>query len=363
MKIVIKNSKLLELLKKIDNVVDKSNKKSILSNILIKTVNEKIFCISINEYIEVVIYDFLDEECESFEFIVEHDIIYNILKKIKYNVNVIIKKERKYIEIFANNSVFKISHITDIFPSFEFDHNYIFKMKINTLLLLTILKNIKISISENNPQRFLNGVAFYLNNNVLNILSSDGFRLSYCNILYYEDFNSSLKLILPKITVNVLLNIFNMSDFSYIVFFGNQIKFITNNITLTSKLISDVYHIPVLYFDLDNSIKLILKTTDLQDALENIVSIKTTVEKADLFISKNKIVIKAGTFNQNVTVFLLIDHVYEDIELGFNYKHFREILKLLVSDFFEFIICNNRKFLVIKEENSNFLHVMMAFNI
>lgn len=363
MKVVIKNFKLLELLKRIAGCVDKTSKNTAASNILLKIVDNKLFCIAINEYMELVTYDILDDPCDNFEFIVAHDLIYNITKKINLTSSLLIKRERKYIEIFADNCVFKIMCSVDVFPSFEFDNKCIFKMKINTSSLIKMFKNVRISVSVNNPQRFLNGVFFDVSNNILSGVASDGVRLSYFNILHDDCLNASIKLILPKITINELLNIFSKTDVTYIIFFDNQVKFITNNVTLTSRLINDIYYTPVLNFNLIHAVKLKLKTADVLNALESINSIKTSVEKADFLIVNDKIIIKAGTFNQNVTIFLSMNQNIANTEFGFNYKHFTDILKLFEDDFFELIISDDKTFIIVKEFDANFFHVMMAFNI
>lgn len=363
MQVIIKNYKLIELLKKISGAVVKDKNRLILSNVLLKILNNKIFCIAINDLMEIVTYDFLETNYPNMEFIIEYDLLYNITRKLDKNTDVIIKKDRKYIEIFANDSIFKIYREFDVFPSFQFDNKNIFKFKIDNCLLLKILKNVKISISDNNVQRFLNGILFDINNNCLNVLSSDGVRLSYFNFICYEFTDIPIKSILPKALINEIINIFIVDSFTNVIISNNQIKFISEKITLTSKLVEDIYNIPDIYLDLNENIVLKLNTIDTLNALEKLIIIKSIDDKAIFFISNNKIIIKSGNFIQNVTIFLNIDVKYNNIELALNYKHFRDIVKLLEGDIFYFILSNNKSIIIIKEINSNNLHIMMPFKI
>jgi DNA polymerase III sliding clamp (beta) subunit (PCNA family) len=361
--VCITKLKLLDLLKKVAGAVCKTSKNSLFSSILLKVIDNKIFCIAINEFIEIVVYDNLNEKCENTEIVIEYDLIYNIIKKVDQNENIIIKQERKHIEIIAGNSVFKLNKSFDIFPSFELSCQNLLKIRIDASFFLKMLNNIKTSVSDHNPQLFLNGIFFDLSNNCLNGFSSDGFRLSYFNILHDSLCNNSFKFILPKSTVTEILNIFVKSSHIYVFFFTNQIKFISDRITLTSKLINDIYNIPVFDLNLFCGVRLTLKTLEIKDALEKISSLKMNDEKAIFSLSYNKITIKAGSLIQNVTIFLSIENSINNVQFGFNYKHFKDILKLIETNVFDFSVSSNNNFLLIKEINSNFLHIMTAFNL
>ena len=172
-----------------------------------------------------------------------------------------------------------------------------------------------------------------------------------------------MKLILPKLLINELLNVFIETNYIYIIFFSNQVKFVADKITITSKVVHDIYNVPDLFLDLAGNISLKLRTLDVKNAFDKITSIKLSDEKAILLISSDKIIIKAGDFIQNVTVFFPINSQCNDIELGLNYNYFKDILKLLNSEFFEFILLNDKSVILLKEFNSNFLHIMMSYKI
>ena len=186
---------------------------------------------------------------------------------------------------------------------------------------------------------------------------------SYFNFICNEYTDIPIKSILPKALINEIINIFVIDSFTNIIIFNNQIKFISEKITLTSKLVEDIYNIPDIYLDLNENIVLELNTIDTLNALEKLIIIKSIDDKAIFFISNNKIIIKSGNFVQNITVFLNIDVKYNNIELALNYKHFRDIVKLLEDDIFYFILSNKKSIIIIKEINSNNLHMMMPFKI
>lgn len=363
MSFIIENFKLLNLLKKISGGIDKSKRKSLYNNILLKVINNKIFCISINDYLEIVAYDYLNKSFPSMEVIFDFSLIYNICKKTNLEDIIVLKKNRKYFEILAGNSIYKISRTFDVFPSFDYENFCIGKIKLQTTKLLESFRNVKVSISENNPQKFFNGFLITLNFNSLEGISSDGIRLSYFNIFGDVDISFKINSILPKTTVLEVLNIFNNDGEVYLFFYNNKIKFVTKKLTLTSKFIDDIYSVPLIDINFE-FLKFIFDTFDFLNALEKIKILSLDSKIIFLSINNNKAFLRAGTSNENVIIFISNKNDKDvEFEIGFRYDYVLEIIKLFLNNEFEFIVNYNKTFIILKCYNSDFMHIVMPFSV
>lgn len=363
MSFVIESFKLLNLLKKISGGIDKSKKNSLYNNILLKVIDNKIFCIAVNDYLEIVTYDYLKNSFSTIEIIFDFSLIYSICKKTNINDFIVFKKNKKYFEILAGNSVYRISRIFNTFPSFDYDNCYRGKIKLEVNKLLDCFRHIKVSISDNNPQNFLNGFFCTLNSNSLEGIASDGIRLSYFNIFGDIDFDGKLNVILPKVTVSEVLNIFSNKGEIYLFFYDNKIKFVTKNLTLTSKFIDDTYNVPIVDIRFEY-LKFIFNTFDFLNALEKIKILSLDSKIVFLSINNNKAFLRAGTSNENVIVFIENKNIKNiEFEIGFRYDYMLEVIRLFFHDEFDFIVNSKKTFIVLKSYNSDFMHIVMPFSV
>ncbi|HIH2763393.1 MAG TPA: DNA polymerase III subunit beta family protein [Candidatus Azoamicus sp.] len=125
---------------------------------------------------------------------------------------------------------------------------------------------------------FLNGVYLEVNENLITTFSSDGerFALAYD---YLEENNNNVNIILPKQTINEVINLTELTRHVYITITKKYIRFISNNTTITSKLIKDIYELPDLNIEQDLFINI---------ELEKHI-IKKSLYKINFFIKENKI--------------------------------------------------------------------------
>ncbi len=361
MKLIILNSILLDILKKISGGIIKDTNNSNLSYILIKIIKNKIFCISINNVFEIVTYNIFDNNTYVFEIILQYNLIYNICKKSPSASKIIFNKNKKYLEIFSDNTLFKINYKNGIFPSFNLTNNHILKIKIKSTLFLNNIKYAKTAALNSDIKNFLNGIFFEINLNSINVLSSDNIRFFYSSILINNYINNKISFIIPKISINEILNVFMNTDYLYLFIYINQIKIISHRITFTSKLINDIYNLPLINLKTKYKINIMLKKNIFKEAIEKAILLKSSTDKLNFLFGKNKLIINNTNLNENINVFLNINYNLTDIIIVINYKYLLDILKILDNNTINLIIID--KFLLLTENKSNFFYLITTFNL
>ncbi|HIH2763394.1 MAG TPA: hypothetical protein ACYCDB_00215 [Candidatus Azoamicus sp.] len=117
--IKIKVSKLINMIKIVSNIIKNRKKDSILSYILIKIIKKKIFCISINEEIEIVTYEEYENYINDVEILIRCDFIYEICRRCEEDSDIFIKKNKNSIEIKINETYFMFPNTSsEKFPCF-----------------------------------------------------------------------------------------------------------------------------------------------------------------------------------------------------------------------------------------------------
>ncbi len=363
MQIKIKNLNMKNMLSIISGSMKKKNKNDILSYIFIKTIENRIFFISINEEMEIVTHDVLSEKTEDGIILIKYDLINNICKTTKENSIIIIKKTKKTLEIKSENSMYKMPCIDNqIFPSFEIKSPPLISIRIKTFELKHLLLHTPLAVSENNPRLFLNGILLDINKHGINALSSDGFRLIFSHILNKKH-NKNIKIIVPKMAINEIINSFKNSAYTDILIFENQIQFSTKKINLTSKLINDTYYNPKINISSNKNTILVIKKDEIKQALEKTNSLSKKTNKVIFIFANNKLIIKSQNNYEYANVIIKTEYKNLNIKIGINYKHFTEILRFINHNLFEMIISENKQFVIIKEKNSKYIYITIPLKI
>ncbi len=359
MNIIINRLKFLFLLKKLNGIICKSKNDVLFSDILIKIVDNKIFCIITNDSNEIIVYENLESKFLKSQFIIKYSLLYNVLKKVK-SENININNDGKYIEIMSNDSIFRFNNKIIVFPFLDYTDKFIFKVRFDTKVILNAFKNININIFEKKIQTFSNEIFFEVINNSFNFLSSDKFRVSFCNINYLGNSFAFKSMISKKVLLEII-KLFDNTNYIYFLFFENFIKVISNKITFTFKLINNIYNIPFFKFSLFDRFFLELYTLEFINALEKILVMQLDDSRAFFQKENNKLMLKSGNFLNNVIIYVSFNGVFNDFNISINYKHLLSIIKVFNSSTFRINISLDKKFILVYDYKLNCLHVITTF--
>lgn len=357
--IKLKIYKLKNMLNSVIGIIKNKKKESIFSYLLIKVIKNKIFLIAVNEEIELVTYDEYENYIENLDIILKFDFLYEICKRANNDDDIFIKKNKNIIEIKLSELYFKfLNTLTEKFPNFEDDENIITKFKIESKSLNELFSCILITLFENNFQDFLNGAYMEINENIITTFSSDGNRFTY-SYSYVNSNNKNINVIIPKQTINEIIKLTYLYKYIYIVITKKYIKFITKSITLSSKLINDIYELPDLELDqnLFNEIK--LKKNFVKNSLYKI-NFLIREKKVSFLFKENEITIFTEFNNESGYINIKIDQfLNNEFLINLNIKYFIDILKYISGDVFILNFSNNKNFVIINEKNRKYIYTMI----
>jgi DNA polymerase-3 subunit beta len=363
MEINITPKDLLEMLKIVEGGLSTIKNNEAFSSILIKKIKNKIFCISINEDIEIVTFkETKDLNEENVDVILKYELIYNICRSIKDNSEIKILKKQNSIEIHTKNSTFELPAVySTYFPSFRTEKKILLKTKIYSSELKKLFQYPFITVSENNQQNFLNGILIDINNNSINAIASDGIKTAFSQILIKE-LNTRIKIIIPKILIKEFINTYNENEINIINISENYIKIINNKVTLTTRLINDIYENNIINTKYDKFTQITLNTNELSRSLN---LLKTICNNNILVLNSkpNKIILTAKHKLETGSTILNAKIYGEELNLNLNFKHITNITKIIQSEKIEIIVPEKKTFILIKEKNLNCIYITLPLKI
>ncbi|HIH2763712.1 MAG TPA: DNA polymerase III subunit beta family protein [Candidatus Azoamicus sp.] len=363
MEIKIHPKELIDMLKIVEGGVSTTKKDIISSSILLKKIKNKVFCISINEDIEIVTYkEINDSNKNNVDIILKYELIYNICRSIKDNSEIRILKTNNSTEIHTKDSIFEVPLLySSSFPSFRTEKKILLKTKIDSLNLKNLFQYPFITLAENNQQDFLNGILIDINNNSINAIASDGIKTSFSQILIKE-INKRIKIIIPKILIKEFINTYQENEINIINITDNYIKIINNKITLTTRLINDIYDANLIDLKYTKFTKIILNTYDFKKSIN---LLKTICNNNILVLNSklNRIILTVKQKSETGIITLNANLYGKDLNLNLNFKHINIISKIIKSEKTEIIIPENKAFLIIKEKNLNCIYITLPLKI
>lgn len=343
-----------------------SNKQQlpILSNILIKTLDSKLFISSTNLENSVTIA--LPAKVDSLgEIAVSGKLLSDLIINVKES-NIDLKTDKEQLEIITSKFKSNILGVnTSDFPKIP-DSIPSDSIKLDKNKLLASLSKILFSVSNDDTRPVLTGVLLSVLDQKMTLVSTDTFRLT--EVVLEGKINCpDFKVIIPKAILNEIIKIEDESEIDFYFDQKNsQVIFKLGDIIFTSRTIDGNFpdyqkiipvNIVAKYFidknEFDQSIK--LASIFARDN-GNIVKLK---------FENNKLEIKAESSNsgtQQSEIEVRIDEsikTYEG-EIMFNFRFIDELLKVIESDEVEIQISGQNtacKFL--DPKNTNFLHLIM----
>ena len=207
------------------------------------------------------------------------------------------------------------------------------------------------SISETRP--LLTGINFKLNENMLEVIATDSYRLARKQIELKDKYESEFNIVIPsKNLVELSRMLDDDKENVYLHIFSNKVLFKYKNIIFLSRLISGTYPVSSNIIPSEFKIDIECNYDDLYDMIDRASlltsdkdknTIKLTLENKELIISSNSPEI--GKVEEKVS----IDND-ENIAISFSSKYMLEAIKSFNSEKIHILMNNDSSPIIVKSD-------------
>lgn len=349
MKIIIKKNVLENIINNTNSYIEKKDSSSITSHILFIT-NQEFLEIKATDYEIGLSYKIKEVKILSQGMATANGKkILEIIKALK-DEEIVLEAISNYLYIKQKNSRYKLPmYNASDFPEFPTKDNKE-KMVVNSIMLSRSLKKIYSSIDSNNPNIALNGAFLDIKGDIINVVGTDGKRLSLFNLNQTEKqiHANEINLIIPKKAINEMQKIFY--DNVEIFYDKNMLIATCDNFEFYTKLINAKY--PKYQNAIPETVKekVIIKRDKF---LEGIKTISMICDKIKVTI-KNDMTIFESNNEENLeakTEILMENNNEQEIGFIINNRYFLDFLSILEDNHFELNYNGPSSAIMLKSDN------------
>ena len=369
MKLVCEKEKILKGINSVINGVSSKTTMPILEGILLKTNDNELILTTYDLEIGIE-YTVEAKIIEQGNTVVNATMFSEIIRKLPSKEIKISVNENKLLEIECEGSLYKLATMNpDEFPELP-------KINVDNSIEIeqTILKNMirktifAVSTEENRP--IFTGCLFEVNDNKLNVVAVDGYRLAIKSNVINEKANS-FSSVIPGKTLNEVNKIISDSfDTIKIGISRNQALFEMENCKLVTRLLDGEFlkysnAIPSAW---ETRIK--VNKGNIQDCFERISLISaSSIEKEKKYpvkvnIELGKVTISCANQTGDAKEEIYVETEGKELEIGFNPRFFLDALKAIDDEEVYLEFGTNRSPCIIKPiEEGNYIYMILPIKM
>lgn len=332
MKFTCEKSILQEGISTVQKAVTGKSTMPILNGILLKTAGSEVILTGsdIDLSIETKVKADISEEGS---IVIDAKIFGEIIRKLPNDAVHINTIDNNSIEILCQKSRFTLIHMNaEDFPVIpSINENMIFS--VSQKILKHMIRGTIFATAQDETRPVLTGVLFEINNNNLNLVALDGYRLA----LRSEELSTenTISAVIPGKTLNEVSKILEDDDEKVnITFTPNHILFSLGETKVISRLLEGEF---IKYNSIipgEFNLKVISKRSELLHCIEraslmakdsNTNLIKLSIEEDNMIITSNS---QLGMVREEMSIILQ----GKSLQIAFNSKYLIDVLKIMEED-------------------------------
>ena len=231
------------------------------------------------------------------------------------------------------------------------------------------IKQVIFAVSMQETQAVLTGICFNIENNILEMASTDGNRLTRVRRELNDNYSELINFIVPSKTLAEVQRISSIVEDENITLkiYKNKIIFEFENLTFQSRLIDGVYPKYQQLIPENNDKKIVVDRAELINAIERVaimVNDRTNVVKFNFALNQLEIMADTPEAGKSKD-YIDIEYSYDDMLTAFNYKYVLDALKNMDSKNIEIEISDVLAASIFKpqDEQSNYICLIMPVKV
>lgn len=334
MRFTIERSTLLKTLSHVQSIVEKRNTIPVLSNVRIEALGDGINFKATDMDTEITEIADAKIEQQGATTAPAH-MLYDIVRKLSdgSEVELVFPDEKGQLSIASGRSKFSLSTIAvEDFPVISGD-----SLPINFVMAKEDLKDVidrtQFAVSTEETRYYLNGLYVHAKTEgetkVLRVVATDGHRLACVESPLPAGAEKLSGVIVPRKTVAEIRKLLEdeRADNIAVSLSENKIRFVLEDITLTSKLIDGTYPDYERVIPTDNDKVLEVSVKELSSAVDRVSVVAERTRAIKLIADRNHVVLTTSSPDMG-SALEEVEAVYENeaLEVGYNFRYLLDIL-------------------------------------
>ena len=372
MKFIIERATLLKTLNHVQNIVEKRNTIPVLSNVKIEALGDGISFKATDMDTEIT--EITDAKIiETGATTAPAHMLYDIVRKLNdgSEIEISFPDEKGQLSIASGRSKFSLSTIAvEDFPVIAAD-----TLPTNFAMAKEELKDVidrtQFAVSTEETRYYLNGLYIHAKTEgetkVLRIVATDGHRLACVESPLPAGAEKMNGVIIPRKTVAEIRKLLDDSKTENvsISLSENKIRFMLEDITLTSKLIDGTYPDYERVIPTGNNKILEVSVKELSSAVDRVSVVAERTRAIKLITSKNHVVLTTSSPDLG-SALEEVEAKYEHdaLEVGYNFRYLLDILNEIKGDNVEISFSDSSSPSVIHDtSDSSAIYVLMPMRV
>jgi DNA polymerase-3 subunit beta len=366
MNIKIDRELLLTPLGNVSGIVEKRHALPILSNLLLEGGQGKLKFTATDLEMQISTH-IKTELSEDFQITVSAKKLFDITRALPESSKIDIQIEENKVMVKAKKSRFNLQTLPpQDYPVMKKEENDTNELKTTQKEFRALLKQVDFAMAQQDIRYYLNGLLLEVKGQSINIVGTDGHRLSFTSL----ELKSPVKptqVIVPRKTIVELVKLLNDTDDPLgISFSNNQVNFKFNDIDLITKIIDGKFPdysrvIPEGHTNIFNIERSLLLDSMLRASIlsnDKYRGIRMVVEENTLKLVSN------NSEQEQAEEELEIDYRGEKIDIGFNVTYLIDVLTNIQSDQLSIAFSDSSSScLVTVPNNEKYKYVVMPMRI
>ncbi|MDP3087621.1 MAG: DNA polymerase III subunit beta [Methylotenera sp.] len=366
MNIQINRETLLKPLTAVTSIVEKRHTLPILSNLLLEVKQNKIHLTATD--LEMQISLSVDSATSGdFSTTISAKKLLDICRSLPDSSEINMLTNDSRITLKAGKSRFNLQTLPAAdYPVMTKTTGSSTTVTIGQRQLKDLLKQVEFAMAQQDIRYYLNGLLFEISNNQLNIVGTDGHRLSFTSTELKESFEKQ-DVILPRKTVVELIKLLDDSDEDVqIELASNQVNFSFSNFKLISKVIDGKFP----------DYNRVIPTGHQNSFTADRVGVLLAMQRASILSNEKYRGIRMVLSNNNLKLIstnsdqeeaeeeLEVNYTGDTLDIGFNVTYLIDVLNNTNSEEATFSFADaNSSCLITVPNNINYKYVVMPMRI
>ena len=334
MNIKIDRGLLLKPLGNVSGIVEKRHALPILSNLLLESQQGKLKFTATDLEMQISTH-IKTELTDDFQITVSAKKLFDITRALPEDSKIDIQIEENKVTVKAKKSRFNLQTLpSQDYPVMKKDEKDAVELQVPQKDFKALLKQVDFAMAQQDIRYYLNGLLIEVKEKNINIVGTDGHRLSFTSLALKTP-TKPIQVIVPRKTIVELVKLLNDTDDPLEISFStNQVNFKFNDIDLITKIIDGKFPdynrvIPDGHnniFNIDRSLLLdsMLRASILSN--DKYRGIRMVVEDNNLKLVSN------NSEQEQAEEELEIDYKGDKIDIGFNVTYLIDVLTNIQSN-------------------------------